>query len=245
MMCLMTAILAPLIAGAVFLFLGRWMYKNPTKFHANWLYTNPRHPFLLGYARVFATILIFGGSQGVVAALVSQRMPGSLGFFVSIAGGIAGALFLRPRAEKLVSPSTGDTPPTVMPIKQSFLSKKGKWTVAISVGIAFLLSIVVIGSIDNSEVCRFAVQQAQSHSVVGERLGQPIKRGLIVGGSIKMSGSSGSANLEIPLSGPRGSGTVYAVAVRTVGIWKFETLKLAVQGDSNRIDLLDDGIPTR
>lgn len=187
------AILSPLIFGVAFLFLGRWLYKNPTRVNANSLYTNPQHPFLLAYGRVFGTILIFGGSLFIIGALVSIRMSGSLAFFVSLAGGAAGALFLRPHVEQPVSQPMGETLSTDAPVRQSFLSKKGKWAVGISVGVAFLLSMAVIGVIGNSEVCRLAVQQAQSNYAVTERLGQPIKRGLIVGGTIKMSGSSGRA----------------------------------------------------
>jgi Cytochrome oxidase complex assembly protein 1 len=232
------AILSPLITGAAFLFLGRWMYRNPTKLQANWLYANPQHPFLIGFRRVLATIFIFAGSFFIVVAVVSQRMEGSSAFFVSLAGGAAGALFLRPRVEKPAAASRGDMSSAGTPVKRSFLSNKGKWAVGISVGVAFLLCIGIIGLIGSSEVCRLGVQQAQSNSAVAARLGEPIKQGFVVGGSIKMSGSSGSANLEIPLSGPRASGTLYAVAERRVGTWKFETLQLAVRGDPNRVDLL-------
>jgi hypothetical protein len=183
-------------------------------------------------------MFIFGGSLFVVAAMVSQQMPGSPAFFVSLAGGAAGALFLRPRVDKPPLPSSGNMSPAGTPVKRSFLSNKGKWAVGISVGVAFLLCIGIVGLIGSSEVCRLAVQQAQSNSAVAERLGEPIKQGLVVGGSIKISGSSGSANLEIPLPGPRASGTLYAVAERRVGTWKFETLQLGVRGDRNRVDLL-------
>jgi hypothetical protein len=245
----MVKILFPFLAGSALILLGRWMYKNPRKFHANSLYTNPRHPFLLAYGRFFASFIIFAGSLAIIAALVSQRLPGSLAFFASLAGGIAGALFLRPRVGELVSPSAGNTLSTLAPVKRSFLSKKGKRAVGILLGIAFLFVIgaagFVVNVIGNSEVCRLAVQQAQSNSVVAERLGQPIKRGLLVGGSINLYGSSGSANLGIPLSGPRGAGILYAVAVRSVGVWKLETLQLAVRGDSNRLDLLSGPVPSR
>jgi hypothetical protein len=239
----MVTTLSPLVAGVAFLFLGRWMYRNPTAFRASSLYANPQHPFLIGFRRVLATIFIFGGSLGIVAALVSHRIPGPLAFFVSVVGGIAGALLLRPRVEELFSPRTRESPSATMMVDRDFLSKRGKWALGISVGVVVLFFVGGIGfisnAIGNSEVCRLAVQQAQSNSAVAERIGQPIKRGLVVGGDL----SSASANLWIPLSGPKGDGTLYAVAVRSMGVWKFETLQLAVRGDLNRVDLLKGLVP--
>jgi hypothetical protein len=238
-------ILFPLIAGTAFVFLGRWIYKDPRRFQANWLYTNPQHPFLMGTGRVFAILLIFVGSFAIIAALVSQPLSGLLRVLVSLACGIAGAWFLRPRISQSVPTGVVDSPSTATPVKQRFLSKKGKWAAGIAIGVVVLLFVGIFALIANSEVCQLAVEQAQSNSAVAERLGKPIKRGLWVSGNIEVSGPSGRANLEIPLSGPRGKGTLYAVAVRSVGIWKFEALQLAVRGDPNRIDLLSVPLPPR
>jgi hypothetical protein len=199
----------------------------------------------MGTGRIFATLLIFVGSFAIIAALVSQPLSEPLRVLVSLAAGIAGAWFLRPRMQEPDSPNTGESPASATPVKQSFLSKKGKWAVGIWPGVAVLLSVGIFALIGNSEVCQIAVQQAQSNPAVAERLGQPIKRGLLVSGNIETSGPSGRANLEIPLSGPRGKGTLYAVAVRSVGIWKFEVLQLDVRGDSNRVDLLNGPPPSR
>jgi len=241
----MATILFQLVAGFVFVFLGRWAYKNPRKLYLNWLYTNPEHPFLIGFGRVFATMLIFVGSAAIIGAVVSRPLPEPLPTLVILAGAIAAAWFLRPSVQEPVSPIAGDLPSTALPVKQSFLSKKGKWAVGILIGVLLLLFVGISDVIGNSEVCRLAVQQAQSSSAVAERLGQPIKRGFMISGSIETSGPSGRADLEIPLSGPRGKGTLYAVAVRSVGIWKFEALQLAVRGDSNRLDLLEGRVPSR
>jgi len=238
----MLNLLLSLVVGTALIFLGRWKYKNPRKFDLNWLYTNPQHAFLVGYGRFFATFLIFAGFFAIIAAIVSHHATGSFAFFVSIAGGFAGALFLRPSVEQSVPARSAETSAATSAVRHGFLTKRGKWAVGVLLGVALLLATGAIGflfhAVDNSEVCRLAVQQAQSSSVVAERLGQPIERGL-VGGSIEMSGSSGNANIGIPLVGPRGAGVLHAVAVRKVGVWKFETLELDVRGDSSPVDLLN------
>ncbi len=235
----------PLMVGSALIFLGRWMHRNPRKFHPGWPFTNQQHPFWVGYGRVFAAMFIFAGSLAIVATLVSHRLPEPLPFFVSLAGGIAGGLFLRPRIDKSISPTAGETASTTKAAGNSFLSPKGKRALGVFAALALPSFISGIGlisnAIGNSEVCRLAVQQAQSNSVVAERLGQPIKRGVVVGGSL----SSDSANLWIPLSGPRGGGTLYAVAVRAMGVWKFKALQLAVRGNSNRVDLLSSSVSSK
>jgi len=240
----MVTILFQLVAGSVFIFLGRWIYKSPRKAYPNWIYSNPEHPFLIGFGRVFATMLIFVGSAAIIGAVVSRPLPDPLPSVVPLAGGIAAAWFLRPRVQVPVSPSTGESPSAVLPVKQGFLSKQGKWAVGILIGVLLLLFVGISEVIGNSDVCRLAIQQAQSSSAVAERLGQPIKRGFVITGNIETSGPSGRANLEIPLSGPRGRGSLYVVAVRSAGIWKFEALQLAVRGDSNRVDLLAGRVPS-
>jgi hypothetical protein len=236
----MLAVLFQLLAGSAFVLLGRWIYKNPKKVYPNWLYSNPDSLFLTGFARVFATMVIFVGSCAVIIALVSHLLPGYMLVIVALAGAIASAWLLRPPVQAAEAPTVGGSGTTQVPTRQGFLSKKGKWIVGISVGVAVLLIFGVFAIIGNSEVCQLALQRAQSSPVVIERLGQPIERGLIVSGSIETSGPSGHADVAIPVSGSKAKGTLYAVGVKSAGIWKFETLQVEVEGDSNRVDLLDN-----
>jgi len=49
---------------------------------------------------------------------------------------------------------------------------------------------------------------------------------------------SGNAEAAIPISGPRGKGTLFVVGTKNLGLWKLNTLQLAIDDDSKRIDLL-------
>ena len=92
--------------------------------------------------------------------------------------------------------------------------------------------------LSDSDVSKMALAAAESNPVVKQRLGDRIKRGFFTSGSIEIDGSSGHANLEIPIRGPRGKATVYAVAKKSAGIWKFETLDVAFDEASPRVNLL-------
>ena len=63
--------------------------------------------------------------------------------------------------------------------------------------------------------------------------------GWFMAGQINVNGPSGSADISIPLHGPKGKGTLYAVASKSAGRWEYHTLEVAVEGRDERIDLLE------
>jgi hypothetical protein len=89
----------------------------------------------------------------------------------------------------------------------------------------------------SSEVYQVALERAQNDPEVQEALGTPIEAGFLVTGSIQTQGLSGDASLNIPISGPTGSGTVFASARRENGEWIFYTLAVAVDGRDDLIVL--------
>ncbi len=239
----MVEFIFPILFGCAFVWLGRWMYRNPKKVYPNWAYSNPDHPTLIRFVRLFATLVIFGGSFAAIAAVSSKLLPEAAQFIIPFAGAICAAWFGRPRLQLMSSsPASPDGHHQSTP-GRSFLSKKGKWVVAIGCCAAIILFVGVFAWIGNSEVCQVVVQKAQASEAVGDRLGQPIKRGLFVSGSIEVTGPSGHADIAIPLSGSKGKGTLYAVGTKSAGTWKFETLQLAIDGSPNRIDLLANTAP--
>jgi hypothetical protein len=78
----------------------------------------------------------------------------------------------------------------------------------------------------------------QQSPEAAEALGTPIQAGFFVGGSIQVTGSTGGAELSIPVSGPEGSGTLYVVGVKTLGTWKLINLELALKDSGTRLNLL-------
>ena len=106
-------------------------------------------------------------------------------------------------------------------------------------GFVVLILTLVFGMMKSSDVYKVGVAEAQAHPVVQEVLGLPIETGLFVSGNINTSGPSGEANLSIPISGPRGEGTIYVVAEKSAGQWEFSTLVVEVTETRQRIDLLE------
>jgi hypothetical protein len=72
-----------------------------------------------------------------------------------------------------------------------------------------------------------------------ELIGSPVQPGILVLGTFSRHASGTMVNLTIPLYGPKGKATAFAVGSKTGGGWKFTTLQIQVKGRKNHIDLLN------
>ena len=111
-------------------------------------------------------------------------------------------------------------PPAVPSSKPNWWKRNWKWFVplgCLSVTIffvAFVASIILIvfSAIKSTDVYKHALARAKADPAVIEALGSPIKEGFLVSGNTNVNGASGEANLAIPVSGPKGNGTIYVAA---------------------------------
>lgn len=131
----------------------------------------------------------------------------------------------------------------------SWWSRNWKWAapvgclilllpVVLLTGFVGAILAIVFGSIKSTDVYEEALARVRSSPAAIEALGQPIEDGLLMGGNIRVSGPSGSADLSIPLHGPKGEGDLYVVASKSAGRWEYQTLELELDGRDDRIDLL-------
>jgi TonB family protein len=128
------------------------------------------------------------------------------------------------------------------------LGRNWKWMLPVGcLGLIFGLVVLIGGivyvamsAIKSSEVYQGALKVVQTHPVAVERLGQPVKDGWFVKGNVQFRNSSGSAHLEIPVSGPKNSGTLYVNASSEDGPWMYEKLDLVVGGET--VSLLDRNV---
>jgi hypothetical protein len=79
---------------------------------------------------------------------------------------------------------------------------------------------------------------AQSNRRVAQQLGSPIDEGWLLSGSVNVSDASGDADLSVPISGPKGKGTVYVTAQKSAGRWNYSLMQVAIDGSDEKIDLL-------
>jgi hypothetical protein len=99
--------------------------------------------------------------------------------------------------------------------------------------LAFIFSLL-----RNSDAAQLALHQAESNPIVERSIGAPLKTGWIVSGSVNVHGPGGSAELAIPVIGPKGKGTLYTTAIRRQSQWQTTSLAFAKDGESTAQNLL-------
>jgi hypothetical protein len=102
--------------------------------------------------------------------------------------------------------------------------------------VAFLV-IVIFGALKQSDAYKIAVARAKADSRVATALGTPISEGWYLSGKTNVNGGSGDADLSIPISGPNGKGTIYAVATKSAGEWTYSKLVVKIESTGETIDL--------
>ena len=148
-------------------------------------------------------------------------------------------------AVEQMQPAVSPTP------RRNWWKRNWKWFVPLgcfSIALLFVLfvgSVVVIvfSAVKSTDVYKDALARAKSHPAVIEALGSPVTEGFLVSGNTNVNGASGEANLSIPVSGPKGKGTVYLAATKSLGRWNYSGLVLEIERTHQRIDLLQRVAP--
>jgi len=129
---------------------------------------------------------------------------------------------------------------------QSWMARNWKWFVPM---LAVLGLLVIVGffvgifslvhtMMIHSYPYQFAMQRAQESPQVAAEIGLPLHVGWLITGQLNESSSNGTANLQVPISGPHGKGEIMIEAKRESGRWIFQTLEVDVVGKTDVIPLL-------
>jgi hypothetical protein len=146
-----------------------------------------------------------------------------------------------------------DQPPTQPATqKPNWWTRNWKWFVPLGCLSVALLLLVFVGSIlvivfsamKSTDVYKEALARAKEDPAVIEALGSPIKEGFLLSGNTNVNGAAGESNLAIPISGPKGKGTIYVSATKALGQWNYSGLVVEVTQTHQRIDLLHKPAPS-
>lgn len=130
--------------------------------------------------------------------------------------------------------------------RTSWWSRNWKWVVPAGCLTLILLTAAFIGTIlaivmaamHSSDAYQTTVRIAGSDSRVQQALGTPVEGGFFVSGNVNVQNSSGTADVEVPLKGPKGKATVHVVGEKSGGTWKYSTMEFSGPG-GERFDLQD------
>ena len=140
-------------------------------------------------------------------------------------------------------------PPPKEPEKPSWWDRNWKWALPVGCLSTLVLFTAVVGlfayaifgfvtsTMKSTDAYKSAMTAAQNSSAVTEALGTPLTVGWLISGSFDIKGSKGSVDISIPISGPKGTGTLFVVATKSAGIWTYQTLAAEIDKTKQRIEL--------
>lgn len=141
--------------------------------------------------------------------------------------------------------------PATPPPRRSWWSRNWGWVVAAGCLVPVLLmgscvaavAWFTVGAIRSSEPYQEALDRARAHPAVAERLGTPIEPKWWLTGSIDLNNDTGTANIRIPISGPKGEASIDVAATKSSGAWTY-TRMLVEPATGPPIDLLHASLPS-
>lgn len=193
-------------------------------------------------AAIWVHALLIVSGLGIMALFRGLSLLIGFGAFILAAGlfilaagfGLAVIWYLRrPTVVWTFAAAEAERRSLPMPPPPAQVNTPPPW-VMVSVGLA--LCVIVGGTFvtslligiqhmfKRSEVYSAALQRAQDSPCVTKRLGKPIAAHGFISGNINEVNSAGSAELEIPVRGNQGSGTLKVSASRNDGQWSIDEL---------------------
>jgi len=134
-------------------------------------------------------------------------------------------------------------------IESSGKSSAGKIIAFIGCGCLGLVALVIIGAgaifyfamgaMKKSDAYVDSMAAVQSNPAAVAALGEPIKSGFMMSGSVNINNGEGTVDFSIPVSGPQGKGTIKVVGSKPAGatVWNYSTWQLEVEGSAEPIPL--------
>lgn len=172
---------------------------------------------------------------GVLAALMipaAFKMPVLMSICVigmaATELGWIGWYFMRPRVQNAFGRWNRYTPDGEW-IQPPRLSTRGRLVAgAVFAGLLVILFIIPLSAevnkmMEDSGAFKLTMSTAQASPCVSGELGLPLESGSI-SGALTESPSDGSADLSIPVKGPKGKGTLDVQANKLKGDWRIESL---------------------
>ena len=109
-------------------------------------------------------------------------------------------------------------------------------------GIAAVAAAIIFISftgLASSEAVAAATAKVAASPRIQETLGTPIEREWLTMGSVETSNGDSSADVRIPIKGPKGGAKIHAVGYkRQGGQWVFTVLEVTITSTAERINLL-------
>lgn len=132
--------------------------------------------------------------------------------------------------------------------RKSWFNRNWKWVVPTGGCLLLLILVFVfVGSIfygvtsllSDSQANIDAMEKVRSNEQVIDRIGEPIEGNGMNGGSINYENEYSSANITIPIKGPKGEAVIRVEGGGVDETWTYEKMEVFISETNEVIDLLN------
>lgn len=129
----------------------------------------------------------------------------------------------------------------------SWWKKNWKWVIPLSGCLTFIiLFIIFIGSIfysvssafEEIQPYEYALEKINQDQEITDELGTPIKKDGFISSDYSNDNGKKTTKLVVPVSGPKGSGTLFIEASGDGDNWIYDVIRIEIK-DNENIDLLE------
>ena len=129
---------------------------------------------------------------------------------------------------------------------RSWFDRNWKWLVSVACvlmlaiigGFIFAVFMLVSRLMHSSGSYQQAMARVRQDSALIAALGTPIEDGFWMTGKVTENGETGTADLKVPLSGPKGGAVLYVRATKSAGVWTYSHLQVEIDSTKQQINLL-------
>ena len=93
-------------------------------------------------------------------------------------------------------------------------------------------------AIEDSQPYEYALEKINADEDLINALGSPIEKDGMVQGSWNYTNGKKSANMVVPISGPKGSGTLFVEATGEDDDWTYDVIRVEI-GDSETFNIIE------
>ncbi|MBF4463666.1 cytochrome c oxidase assembly factor Coa1 family protein [Flavobacterium sp. LC2016-12] len=130
-------------------------------------------------------------------------------------------------------------------VRKNWWDRNWKWFVPTGcLGLIVLFGLFIAGiffgvtsMMKDSDAYKESMTIVQHDKSVNDKLGSPIEADGMVSGNISIHNDTGNCDLQIPIKGSKGKGTLFVVAEKR-GKWKYSQMSVYIEATDEEIDLL-------
>ena len=130
-------------------------------------------------------------------------------------------------------------------VRKNWWDRNWKWLIPTGcLSLLILLGLFIAGvffgvtsMMKESDVYKEVMTEVQHNKLIIEKLGSPIEESGMTYGNISLSNDIGNCDLQIPIKGSKGEGTIFVTAQKR-GTWKYSVKSVYIVATKEEIDLL-------